>query len=48
VQASQTLAIRFKDSLILNRDRVQGERRLLVAHEGERVPLELALFAVPA
>jgi len=47
VQASQTLAIRFKDSLILNRDRLQGERRLMVNDDGDRVPLEMALFAVP-
>ncbi len=47
VQDSQTLAIRFKDSLILNRDRLQGERRLLIQDEGGRIPLEMALFAVP-
>ncbi len=47
VQASQTLAIRLRDSLVLNRDRLQGERRLLVEYEGDRVPLEMAMFAVP-
>lgn len=47
VQASQTLAIRFRDSLIINRDRLQGERRVLVSDNGDRVPLEMALFAIP-
>ncbi len=47
VQDSQTLAIRFRDSLILNRDRIQGERRLLVDDNGDAVSLEMALFAVP-
>ena len=48
VQDSQTLAIRFRDSLILNRDRLQGERRILVDDQGDPVSLEMALFAVPS
>jgi type VI secretion system protein ImpJ len=47
VQDSQTLAMRLKDSLILNRDRLQGERRLVVSYQGRSVTLEFALFAVP-
>jgi type VI secretion system protein ImpJ len=47
VQETQTLAMRLKDTLIVNRDRLQGERRLVVSVRGKRVPLEFALFAVP-
>ena len=47
VQETQTLAVRLRDSLILNRDRLQGERRLVVAYNGRRATLEFALFAVP-
>ncbi len=32
VQDTQTLAMRLKDSLILNRDRLQGEQTLVVSH----------------
>jgi type VI secretion system protein ImpJ len=48
VQETQTLAVRLKDSLILNLDQLQGERRLVVSCRGRRVPLEFALFAIPA
>lgn len=48
VQETQTLAMRLKDSLIFNRDRLQGERQLIVSAHGRQVPLEFALFAVPA
>lgn len=47
VQESQTLAMRLRDSLILNQDRLQGERQLIVSARGRRVSLEFALFAVP-
>ncbi len=47
VQETQTLAMRLKDSLILNRDRLQGESRMVVSYKGRKVPLEFALFAVP-
>ncbi len=48
VQETQTLAMRLKDSLILNRDRLQGERRLAVNFRGRRATLQFALFAVPS
>jgi type VI secretion system protein ImpJ len=47
VQETQTLAMRLKDSLILNHDRLQGERQLVVNARGKRATLEFALFAVP-
>jgi type VI secretion system protein ImpJ len=47
VQESQSLAMRLKDSLILNYDRLQGQRKLVVSAQGRKVELEFALFAVP-
>ena len=47
VQQTQTLAMRLKDSLILNHDRLQGETQLVVSARGKRAPLQFALFAVP-
>lgn len=47
VQETQTLAIRLRDSLIANLDRLQGERRLVVSARGRAVELQFALFAVP-
>lgn len=47
VQETQTLAMRLQDSLIVNQERLQGERRLVVLSNGRNVPLEFALFAVP-
>jgi type VI secretion system protein ImpJ len=47
VQVTQTLAMRLKDSLIVNQDRLQGEQRLVVNTNGRHATLEFALFAVP-
>lgn len=47
VQATQSLAMRLRDSLIVNHDRLQGERQLVVQVKGRNVPLQFALFAVP-
>jgi type VI secretion system protein ImpJ len=47
VQATQTLAIRLRDSLIVNRDRLQGEQKIVVARGEQQVTLEFALFALP-
>jgi len=47
VQETQTLAMRLKDSLIVNQDRLQGERRLVVSNRGKHAELEFALCAVP-
>lgn len=48
VQLTQTLAMRLKDSLILNLDRLQGERQLAVSFRDKRVLLQFALFSVPS
>lgn len=47
VVSTQTLAMRLKDSLILNKDRLQGEREIVVAALDRKVRLEFALFAIP-
>ena len=47
VQETQTLAMRLKDTLIVNKNQLQGEKQLVVSIMGRPVPLEFALFAVP-
>jgi len=47
VQVTETLAMRLKDSLILNFDQLQGQRSLEVSVRGKPASLEFALFAVP-
>jgi type VI secretion system protein ImpJ len=47
VVQTQTLAMRLKDSLILNKDRLQGEKEMIVAARGRKVELQFALFAIP-
>ncbi len=47
VQETQTLAMRLKDSLIGNLDRLQGQQTLVVAAFGRKIALKFALFAVP-
>ncbi|MFT5299928.1 MAG: type VI secretion system protein ImpJ [Mariniblastus sp.] len=47
VQASQTLAMRLKDSLIVDADRLQGEQTLVVSAFGRKIPIQFALFSVP-
>jgi type VI secretion system protein ImpJ len=47
VVATQTLAMRFRDSLILNKDQLQGEREILVGALDRKVRLQFALFAIP-
>jgi type VI secretion system protein ImpJ len=47
VHQTQTLAVRLKDSLILNQDRLQGARQLVVSSHGKPATLQFALFAVP-
>ena len=47
VVETQTLALRLRDSLILNKDRLQGEKEILVAARGRKVHLQFALFAIP-
>jgi type VI secretion system protein ImpJ len=47
VQSTQTLAVRLKDSLITNLDRLQGERQLVINNRGRTYPLQFALYAVP-
>jgi type VI secretion system protein ImpJ len=47
VQETQTLAMRLKESLIVNRDSLSGERQLIVSAKGRQAALQFALFAVP-
>jgi type VI secretion system protein ImpJ len=47
VVATQTLAMRLRDSLILNKDKLQGEREIMVAALDRKVRLQFALFAIP-
>ena len=47
VQATQTLAMRFKEELISNLDTLSGQRDLVVNARGKQVVLQVALFAVP-
>lgn len=47
VQQTQSLAMRLRDSLIMNIEKLQGERQIIVSARGRKVPLEFALFAVP-
>ena len=47
VVETQTLAMRLKDTLIQNKDRLQGEREIYVAAAGRKANLQFALFAIP-
>lgn len=47
VVETQTLAMRLKDSLIQNKDRLQGEREINVSAMGKKISLQFALFAIP-
>jgi type VI secretion system protein ImpJ len=47
VRNTETLAMRLKDSLILNRDKLQGEKEIIVAALDRKVKLQFALFAIP-
>lgn len=47
VLQTQTLAMRLKDILIVNRENLQGKRQIVVSARGRQSPLEFALFAVP-
>lgn len=47
VLETQTLAMRLKDTLIVNLDSLPGERKLVVSIGGKQVVLQFALFAVP-
>ena len=46
VYATQTLAMRMKETLIINRHELQGHHRIMVHFRGKRAELEFALFAV--
>lgn len=46
VLETQTVAIRLKDSLIVNRDSLDGSTEITVRYRGRSVPLRFALFAV--
>lgn len=47
VQATQTLAMRFKKELIRNLDELPGQRNLVVVAGSRDAVLQIALFAVP-
>ncbi|MEN1678595.1 MAG: type VI secretion system baseplate subunit TssK [Planctomycetota bacterium] len=47
VVKTETLAMRLKDSLIQNKDRLQGERNIDLTTFGKKVTLQFALFAIP-
>ena len=47
VLETQTLAMRLKDTLIMNRQELQGQRKLVVSAAGKEAALQFALFAVP-
>ncbi|MEX2559783.1 MAG: type VI secretion system baseplate subunit TssK [Pirellulales bacterium] len=47
VHETQTLAMRVKDSLIVNRDSLQGQRKLILNYRGKQAAVQFALFAVP-
>ena len=44
---TSTLAMRLKDTLIVNRDNLQGKDTMVVTYRGQNIPLQFALFAVP-
>lgn len=47
VQLTQSLAMRLRDQLIVNRDNLQGKKSIQVQWRGKQVVLQFALFAVP-
>ena len=47
VLQTETLAMRLEQSLIANRNDLQGKRKLVVSIERKEYPLQFALFAVP-
>ena len=47
VYATQTMAMRYREELIGNIDKLSGQRRLEVILTEKRALLEFALFAVP-
>jgi len=46
VVSEVSLAMRLRESLIVNRDKLQGERTLIVSLRNKRAELQFALFAV--
>jgi type VI secretion system protein ImpJ len=47
VVASQTLSMRFRDALVVNRDALRGKRVLVLNCGGKNAELEFSLYAVP-
>jgi len=47
VLGTQTLAMRFRDELLHNRDNLQGSKDIIVNWRGKLATLQFALFAVP-
>jgi hypothetical protein len=47
VVSTQTLALRFRDLLVVNRDSLKGKRLLILNCGGTNAELQFSLFAVP-
>jgi type VI secretion system protein ImpJ len=47
VRDTQTLSVRLRETLLLNKEKLVGSRRLEVSHKGTPAVLEFSLFAVP-
>jgi type VI secretion system protein ImpJ len=48
VVATQSLAMRYKDTLVDNRESLEGERTLVINVPPKKVELQFGLFAVPS
>ena len=46
VQLTETLAMRFTDTIIANRNSLEGSQQLIVKYKGKDAELRFALFAV--
>jgi hypothetical protein len=47
VVTSKTLAMRFRDKHVENKEVLEGSEQLVLVHQGKRVELRFALYAVP-
>ena len=47
VVSTQSLAMRYKDSLVDNRESLEGQKVLIISSQGKKFEMEFALFAVP-
>ena len=47
VVTTQSLAMRYQDRLVDNRESLEGQKTLVINVQGRKVELQFALFAVP-